>query len=98
MDATSSSSGPLSAETSHGEFVAAVSSLSLPCPVSHDDIVAAQSDDATILSIIDQLQNDMPISEDLRNVRQQLVVKNGVLFRCVKLSIEGVVTVSFVPS
>ena len=88
-----SSSGPLSAETSHGEFVAAVSSLSLPCPVSHDDIVAAQSDDATIQSIIDQLQNDMPIPEDIRNVRQQLVVKNGVLFRCVKLTIEGVVTV-----
>ena len=62
-------------------------------PVTLRDIQTAQLTDDQIQAVIRQLEHDLPIEELFTKVRSQLVVEDSMLWRSVKLPIEGVVQV-----
>lgn len=66
-------------------------------PFSIEQIAAAQQADPVVRTVISQLANDIPVVPAYAKVRSQLVVEHGVLYRSVKLPIEGIVTVPALP-
>ncbi|XP_065177095.1 uncharacterized protein LOC135806835 [Sycon ciliatum] len=80
------------------ECVAAAPSVHLPCALRLTDITAAQADDATLQSVISGLQHDQPLPSEYRNVRTQLLLDDGVLYRSVKSPVDGIVIVPVVPA
>ena len=96
IDRAATSNG--SSDKRRNECVAAMSSITLPPVVPLAEIATAQAEDSTVRAVITSLQNDSQLPSEFKAVRSQLVVCDGVLFRSVKLPIDGVVTVPVVPS
>ena len=62
-------------------------------PVTLRDIQTVQLTDDKIQAVISQLEHDLPIEELFTNVSSQLVVEYSMLWRSVRLPIEGAVQV-----
>ena len=75
--------------------VAAVSSqpAGIVGPIMLRDIQTVQLTDDQIQAVIRQLEHDLPLEKLFTKVRSQLVVEDTMLWRSVKLPIEGVVQV-----
>ena len=66
-------------------------------PVSLDAIVEAQFADDYIQDVIDRLQQGRQIGGPYSRIQNELVIDGGVLYRCVKLPVEGVTSVPVMP-
>ena len=74
--------------------VCAAAHAAIPGPVSFEVFVSTQASDPTVQQLMKCLKDDLPVQAEYKNVRSQLVVRSGVLYRSVKLPIEGSI---FVP-
>ena len=67
-------------------------------PVTMERIVEAQGSCPVLSTIVAEIQADVAVSNpSFRQVRDQLIVEDGVLYRSVKLPVEGLVVVPVVP-
>ena len=81
-------------QTAEPASVAAVAAATAAHPVSID-IIDAQRDDPEVQDLILQLAEGQPVSASFAKVRSQLV-DHGILYRSVKLLLDGVVRVPVV--
>ena len=72
--------------------------MCLPSPLCLEDVLSAQTSHPAIQRLMKQLEENKPIEEDYKNIRSQLVVKDGHLYRSIKLPLEGAVTVPVLPT
>ena len=70
------------------DVCAAMSSVG--CPLTIEQIAAAQQESEEISSTIRYIESNHPVTADIfKKVREQLVVEGGILWRCVKLPVDG---------
>ena len=78
------------------DVCAAISSVG--CPLTIEQIAAAQQESEEISSTIRHIESNHPVTADIfKKVRDQLVVEGGIFWRCVKLPLDGIVVVPVIP-
>ena len=78
--------------------VAAVASISIVGPVTLVEIQDAQMTCPVIQDLVKSLESDCPVTvAEFKNVQSQLVMEDGMVMRCVKLPVDGEVSVPVIP-
>eukprot|EP00117_Sycon_ciliatum_P016048 scpid17635/ scgid15645/ Gag-Pol polyprotein; Matrix protein p10; p20; Capsid protein p25; Nucleocapsid protein p14; Protease p15; Reverse transcriptase/ribonuclease H p90; Integrase p46 len=83
---------------SNGVTAAATPRASVIGPVTPESIKASQLKDDVVQAVIHGIQHDLPVDESYARVRSQLVVEDGVLYRSLKLPLDGVKQVPVIPA